>query len=89
MLLLLKGACQWGFACFSHARIYEKLAVYQRVGLVSIVLRLRPNMLATARVLGDSLHKHILCNDFWDPAATSLYAAWPCGAAIFLKPAAT
>ena len=78
-----EGRVSMGIRVFSHARIYEKLAVYQRVGLVSIVLRLRPNMLATARVLGDSLHKHILCNDFWDPAATSLYAAWPCGAAIF------
>ena len=64
-----------GIPMFSHVMIYEMLAVCQRVGLNSDVLRLRPNRLATPRVLGDSLDKHILCNDIWDPAATSLYAA--------------
>ena len=71
LLLLLEGRVSMGIPMFSHVMIYEKLAVCQRVGLNSDVLRLRP----TPRVLGDSLDKHILCNDIWNPAATSLYAA--------------
>ena len=66
---------------FSHVMIYEKVAVCQRVGLIDVVLRLRSNRLATQRVVADSRDKHTLCNDFWAPAATSLYAAWACGAA--------
>ena len=46
-----------GIPMFSHVMIYEKLAVCQRVGLISGVLRLRPNRLATPRVLGNSLEK--------------------------------
>ena len=76
-----EGRVSMGFSMFSHVMIYEKLAICQGLGLISVVLRFRPNRLATQRVLGDSLEKHILCNDFWTPAATSLYAAWPCGAA--------
>ena len=57
VLLLLKGACQRGM--FSHVMIYEKVAVCQRVGLISVVLRLRPKRLATLRVLGDSLEKFL------------------------------
>ena len=53
---------------FSHVMIYERVAVCQRVGLISVVLMLRQNRLATQRVLGDSLDKQ---NDFWAPAATS------------------
>ena len=64
-----------GIPMFSHVMIHEKLAVCQRVGLISDVLRLRPNRLATPHVLGDSIDKHILRNDMWDSAATSLYAA--------------
>ena len=36
-----------GIPMFSHVIIYEKVAVCQRVGLISVVLRLRPNRLAT------------------------------------------
>ena len=57
--------------------IYEKVAVCQRVGLISVcvVLRRRPSSFATQHALWDSLDKHILCNAFWAPATTSLYAA--------------
>ena len=36
---------------FSHVMIYQKVAVCQRVGLISVDLRLRPKRLATQRVL--------------------------------------
>ena len=45
-----EGRVSMGIRVFSHARIYEKLAVYQRVGLVSIVLRLRPEQCLQPRV---------------------------------------
>ena len=46
------GRVSMGIPMFSHAMIYEKVAVCQCVVLISVVLRLRPNRLATQRVLG-------------------------------------
>ena len=63
-----EGRVSRGIPVFSHVMIYERVAVCQRVGLISVVLMLRQNRLATQRVLGDSLDKQ---NDFWAPAATS------------------
>ena len=34
VLLLMKGACQGGFACFSHVAIYERFSLCQRARLV-------------------------------------------------------
>ena len=45
------------------------------ISLIAIVLKLRPNRLATSHVNGDSLDTHSVCNDFSAPAATSLYAS--------------
>ena len=55
---------------FSHVMIYEKVAVCQRVGLIFVVVRFRPNRFATQRVLGHSLR----ATTSGAPAVTSLYA---------------
>ena len=44
---MLEGRVSMGIPMFSHVMINEKLAVCQHVGLMTVVLRLRPNRLAT------------------------------------------
>ena len=47
-----------GIPVFSHVVVYERLKVFQRVGLISVALRVGMKRLATPRVLGFMLRGH-------------------------------
>ena len=53
-----EGCVSMGIPVFSHVVVYERLKVFQRVGLISVALRVGMKRLATPRVLGFMLRGH-------------------------------